>query len=145
MSLWIIGWLMFWIFLVDLSKSRDSFINHLQWQGIPLIDLCNVAIYRKMFNFFTAIVFYHHYQFLYISFNSIQQTSQSPHPMNVASSMYDAICRTAESQCCVVSGETCSGKTEIGRKVLNGLLRLLKTEKSDIASKITMVKFPIII
>ena len=60
--------------------------------------------------------------------------------MNVASSMYDAICRTAESQCCVVSGETCSGKTEIGKKVLNGLKELLKKDKSDIASKISKVK-----
>ena len=61
--------------------------------------------------------------------------------MNIALSMYDAICKSAESQCCVISGETCSGKTETGKRVLSGLLRLLKSEKPDISSKITMVTF----
>ena len=66
---------------------------------------------------------------------------KSPHPLTVASAMYEAICKKLESQCCVIAGETCSGKTEIGRIVLSGLLKLLKTEKPDIQYKITMVSF----
>ena len=70
-----------------------------------------------------------------------QQANPSLHPVRIASSMYEVIRKGAESQCCVISGETCSGKTEIGKKVLNGLLQLVKAEKRDIASRVAWVRF----
>ncbi|XP_065063648.1 myosin-IIIb-like [Rhopilema esculentum] len=67
-----------------------------------------------------------------------KENAKGPHPHGVALSMYEGICEKAESQCCVIAGETCSGKTEIGRIVLSSLLKLLKAEKPDIQYKITM-------
>eukprot|EP00794_Sanderia_malayensis_P012176 gene12176-13433_t len=67
-----------------------------------------------------------------------EQILNVPHPLTVATSMYNAIIQDKESQCCVIAGETCSGKTEIAKIVLNGLLKRISCEDEDLPHKISM-------
>ncbi len=79
--------------------------------------------------------------FFFIQERIAHQTANIPHPMTIATSMYKAICQDKESQCCVIAGETCSGKTEIGKIVLNGLLKKMTCEDTELPHKILMVMF----
>lgn len=67
------------------------------------------------------------------------EDARQPHPLTVARSMHSAMRSNFESQCCMIAGEACSGKTEIGKTVLSGLLKHVNSEKPDLPYKINLV------
>ena len=66
-------------------------------------------------------------------------TKLPPHIYGTAENAFSSLLRDGQSQCCVISGESGSGKTETCKYIVQHLLRVAGSDETNLSSKINRV------
>ena len=70
----------------------------------------------------------------------VRNTKLPPHIYGTAENAFSNLLRDGTSQCCVISGESGSGKTETCKYIIQHLLRVAGSDELGLSSKINRVR-----